>query len=149
MAQRKVVVVEDERHIAQFLAFHLERAGYEPFVHEGGAGLEDWVARNRPVAVLLDLGLPGRSGEEICRRLGEALPVPPPVVFVTGRVVNEEGRLLAETGARAIFCKPFSMAELVRSLNELVEDDRVDPAPLDLPPRDETVRPARDEGIRA
>ncbi len=107
-----VLVVEDERAIADLLRMYLTREGFGVHVeHDGSAGLAAARAL-RPVAVVLDVGLPGLDGTEVCRRLradGDWTPV----VFVTARDDEVDRILGLELGADDYVTKPFSPRELV------------------------------------
>jgi DNA-binding response OmpR family regulator len=107
-----VLVVEDERAIADLVRMYLTREGFGVHVESDGAtGLA--AARSlRPVAVVLDVGLPGMDGTEVCRRLradGDWTPV----VFVTARDDEVDRILGLELGADDYVTKPFSPRELV------------------------------------
>jgi two-component system, OmpR family, response regulator len=107
-----VLVVEDERAIADLVRMYLTREGFGVHVEsDGSAGLA--AARSlRPVAVVLDVGLPGMDGTEVCRRLradGDWTPV----VFVTARDDEVDRILGLELGADDYLTKPFSPRELV------------------------------------
>src|SRR5262249_49794108 len=79
-----VLVVEDERPIAELVRLYLARDGYGVHVeHDGDAGLAA-ARRLRPVACVLDIRLPGTDGTEICRRLREAGDWTP-IIFLTAR----------------------------------------------------------------
>ena len=65
----RILVVEDDRDIAELVAHHLQRAGYETdILHSGSAALPH-IREHAPELVLLDLMLPGMSGLEICRAM--------------------------------------------------------------------------------
>ncbi len=107
-----VLVVEDEKAIADLVRMYLTREGFGVHVEsDGSAGLA--AARSlRPVAVVLDVGLPGMDGTEVCRRLradGDWTPV----VFVTARDDEVDRILGLELGADDYVTKPFSPRELV------------------------------------
>ena len=110
-----VVVVEDEPAIAEVIRLNLARAGFG--VHlcgDGNLALAD-ITRLRPAAVVLDVGLPGIDGTEVCRRMRDAGDWTP-VLFVTARD-DEVDRILAlEMGADDYVTKPFSPRELVARL---------------------------------
>ena len=107
-----VLVVEDERSIADLERLYLTREGFGVHVeYDGDAGLA--AARKlRPVAIVLDVGLPGIDGTEICRRL-RADEDWTPIVFVTARDEEVERVLGLEMGADDYVTKPFSPRELV------------------------------------
>ena len=107
-----VLVVEDERAIADLERMYLTREGFGVHVeHDGDAGLAA-AKRLKPVAIVLDVGLPGIDGTEICRRL-RAADDWTPILFVTARDEEVERVLGLEMGADDYLVKPFSPRELV------------------------------------
>ena len=107
-----VLVVEDERAIADVERMYLSREGFGVHVEpDGVAGLAA-AQRLRPVAIVLDVGLPGMDGTEVCRRL-RAAGNWMPVLFVTARDEEVERVLGLELGADDYVTKPFSPRELV------------------------------------
>jgi len=107
-----IVVVEDERTIADLERLYLVDAGFGVHVErEGVAGLAA-IRRLRPVAVVLDVGLPGIDGIDICRAL-RAADDWTPVIFVTARDDEVDRILGLELGADDYLTKPFSPRELV------------------------------------
>jgi two-component system, OmpR family, response regulator len=107
-----VLVVEDERPIADLVRMYLIREGFGVHVeYDGTAGLA--AARKlRPVACVLDIGLPGTSGTEICHKLRESGDWTP-VLFLTARDDEVDRILGLEQGADDYLTKPFSPRELV------------------------------------
>ena len=107
-----VLVVEDERAIADLVRLYLSRDGFGVHVeHDGAAGLAA-ARRLRPVACVLDIALPGMAGTEICRRLREAGDWTP-VIFLTARDDEVDRIVGLELGADDYVTKPFSPRELV------------------------------------
>ncbi len=107
-----VLVVEDEPAIAELQRMYLAREGYGVHVERDGlAGLAA-ARRLRPVAVVLDVGLPGMDGTEVCRTLREEGDWVP-VLFVTARDDEVDRVLGLELGADDYLTKPFSPRELV------------------------------------
>ncbi|MEU5690251.1 response regulator transcription factor [Actinosynnema sp. NPDC020468] len=107
-----VLVVEDERAIAELVTLYLRRDGFGVHVEADGAAALAAVRRLRPVAVLLDVGLPGMDGVEVCRALRAAGDWTP-VLFVTARDDEVDRVLGLELGADDYVTKPFSPRELV------------------------------------
>ena len=107
-----VLVVEDERPIADLVRLYLTRDGFGVQVeHDGVAGLA--AARKlRPVACVLDIALPGMDGTEVCRKLREAGDWTP-VLFLTARDDEVDRILGLELGGDDYVTKPFSPRELV------------------------------------
>jgi DNA-binding response OmpR family regulator len=107
-----VLVVEDEPAIADVLRRYLEREQYSVRIEgDGLTGLE--AARSgKPDAIVLDVGLPGMDGIEICRRLrAERNWVP--ILFATARDDEVDRILGLELGADDYITKPFSPREVV------------------------------------
>ncbi|RZU12574.1 DNA-binding response OmpR family regulator [Kribbella rubisoli] len=106
-----VLVVEDEAAIAEVIELYLRRDGFDVRTEsDGEAALAAW-RRLHPVAVVLDIGLPGRDGADVCRTMRAAGDWTP-VLFVTARD-DEVDRLLGlELGADDYITKPFSPREL-------------------------------------
>ena len=107
-----VLVVEDERPIADLVRLYLSRDGFGVHVEAtGDAGLA--AARKlRPVACIVDIGLPGMDGTELCRRLREQGDWTP-VLFLTARDDEVDRVVGLELGADDYVTKPFSPRELV------------------------------------
>ncbi|MGW5742615.1 response regulator [Amycolatopsis sp. NPDC003861] len=106
-----VLVVEDEAAIAELAALYLKRDGFGVHVEADGGRALDAVRRLKPVAIVLDIGLSGMDGIEVCKALRAAGDWTP-VLFVTARD-DELDRLLGlEIGADDYLTKPFSPREL-------------------------------------
>jgi len=123
-AKGLVLVVEDERPIADLERMYLTREGFGVHVeYDGDAGLAA-ARRLKPVAIVLDVGLPGIDGTEICRRL-RAADDWTPIVFVTARDEEVERVLGLELGADDYLVKPFSPRELVARLKAVLRRGQV------------------------
>ncbi|MFP3937504.1 MAG: response regulator [Phycisphaerae bacterium] len=113
MSAKRIVIVEDEPDMAELVAMQLRREHYEVEVaHDGSAGLE-LIRRRPPDLVLLDLMLPGISGQEVLRRLrSDPHTANVPVVVLTAR--SEESDVVSglHLGADDYVTKPFSMSVL-------------------------------------
>jgi len=106
-----VLVVEDEPAIAELVALYLRRDGFGVHLESSGDAALAAVRSFSPVAIVLDVGLPGMNGIEVCRALRAAGDWTP-VLFVTARD-DEVDRLLGlELGADDYITKPFSPREL-------------------------------------
>ncbi|WP_371680429.1 response regulator transcription factor [Streptomyces sp. NBC_01276] len=107
-----VLVVEDERHIADVQRLYLAREGFGVHVEaDGTAGLAA-ARRMHPVAIVLDIGLPGLDGIAFCKALRDAGDWTP-VLLVTARGEEADRILGLELGADDYLTKPFSPRELV------------------------------------
>ncbi len=108
---RKVLVIEDQKDIADLIAMHIRDLGHRvECVHDGIRGLE--AARDPEFAlIVLDVMLPGRDGLEIVRTL-RIERVNTPVLMLTARSGEIDRVLGLELGADDYLTKPFSIPEL-------------------------------------
>ncbi len=130
MAQSKglVLVVEDEATIADLLRTYLGREGFGVQVESDGASGLAAAQRLQPAAIVLDVGLPGLDGIEVCRRL-RAAGDQVPVLFVTARDSEVDRVLGLELGADDYVTKPFSPRELVARVKAVLRRGQPDAEP--------------------
>jgi len=111
---QKILIVEDERDIADLVGFNLERAGYQVLkAHDGITGAEMTI-QQRPDLVILDLMLPGKDGYGVfkeIRRDSRSRDIP--VIMLTARAQTEDRIQGLEAGADDYLTKPFSPKELM------------------------------------
>jgi DNA-binding response OmpR family regulator len=126
-----VLVVDDERTIADVVARYLERAGYAALVARDGEQALELAGERRPDLVVLDLMLPRIDGLEVMRRLrqrGEREHHRPPAVILLTAKGEESDRVIGlRLGADDYVVKPFSPRELVARVDAVLR--RVDPSP--------------------
>jgi len=121
-----ILVVEDEPVIAELLRSYLARDGFEVRVATDGESGLTAIAHHRPAAVILDVGLPGIDGTEVCRRL-RADRNWTPVLFVTARDDEVDRVLGLELGADDYVTKPFSPREVVARVRAVLRRRQPDP----------------------
>ena len=114
-----IVVVEDDPSIAGLLELNLRRAGYVVHVAADGEGGLDVIRARRPAVVILDIGLPGMDGLEVCRRI-RASDEAVAVIFLTARREEIDRILGLELGADDYVTKPFSPRELVLRIKAIL-----------------------------
>jgi DNA-binding response OmpR family regulator len=108
---KTILVVEDERQIAEIARDYLRRAGFAVIVSGDGAEALRLAHERRPDLVVLDLGLPGLDGLEVTRRLRHEGTIP--IIMLTARVEESDRLTGLELGADDYISKPFSPRELV------------------------------------
>ena len=111
-AKGVVLVVDDEPAIADLLRMYLTREGYGVHVATDGPTALSEAKRLKPTAIILDVGLPGMDGTEVCRQLraaGDWVPV----LFCTARDDEVDRVVGLELGADDYITKPFSPREVV------------------------------------
>ena len=110
---KRVLIVEDEKDLAELLVFNLEKEGYvATCVHDGARGLERARAE-LPDLILLDLMLPGLLGTEICKALRkDPKTAHIPIIMITAKGDEIDRVVGFEVGADDYIVKPFSMREM-------------------------------------
>ena len=120
MNQLRVLVAEDNRDTMLTLGILLRSEGYEVQLAENGERALAEAGEFRPDVVLLDLGLPDRSGfdvaSELSRRYGQDCPV---LVAVTARTTAEDRQRAEISGFHHFFSKPYDPQALLLLLDSL------------------------------
>lgn len=127
MTAKRLLLVEDDRPLAELVRFHFDRAGYE--VTRTGDGEEALILAEevRPDLVILDWMIEGISGIEVCRRLRRRPATANlPIIMLTARGEENDRVRGLETGADDYLTKPFSPKELVARAGAVLR--RVRPA---------------------
>lgn len=119
MPSGRLLVVDDEAEITAVLREHFTALGYEVRTADGGHTAIALAAADRPDTILLDISMPGLSGEEALHRL-RALDATVPVVMLTGNADEALARRLLEAGAFDYVAKPFRFAVLERVVTAAV-----------------------------
>lgn len=121
---KKILLVEDEKHIARFVELELQHEGYEvKAAFDGREGLAMATAENFDV-LLLDVMLPGINGIEICRRIRTQSQVP--IILLTARDAVMDRVAGLDAGADDYIVKPFAIEELLARIRTILR--RVTPA---------------------
>lgn len=116
---KRILVVEDERHIVDVIEYVLKENAFEVIVApDGDAGLEHFQA-DRPDLVLLDLGLPGIPGLDLFREMRRRRPEAP-IIMLTSKSEEIDRVLGLELGADDYITKPFSTRELVARVRNVL-----------------------------
>ncbi|HBG08280.1 MAG: DNA-binding response regulator [Geobacteraceae bacterium GWC2_58_44] len=109
-----VLIIEDERDLADLLAFNLEKDGYKTVIAPDGIEGLDAAARVLPDLILLDLMLPGMLGTEVCKILKKSERTSRiPVIMLTAKGEEIDKVVGFEVGADDYVVKPFSTRELL------------------------------------
>jgi DNA-binding response OmpR family regulator len=120
----KVLIVDDEPNIVLSLEFLMQQQGYETRVaHDGDEALAE-VERFRPDLVLLDVMLPRRDGFEVCQRLRADGWSDLKILMLTAKGRDVEIEKGLALGADGYVTKPFSTAELVARVADMLEGAR-------------------------
>jgi two-component system, OmpR family, response regulator VicR len=109
--EKKILVVDDEKPIADILQFNLKKEGYDVYCAYDGNEAVKMVEEIQPDLILLDIMLPLRDGMEVCREVRKKYEMP--IIMLTAKDSEIDKVLGLELGADDYVTKPFSTRELI------------------------------------
>jgi CheY-like chemotaxis protein len=117
----RVMIVDDNDASAKTLGWAIEAAGHEVMIADSGQAAIENVKEFLPQVVLLDIGLPGMNGFEICQVMRQ-MPELAKTTFIaqTGWSTDEHKRMAAEAGFDHHLVKPVSLARIEELLNSFI-----------------------------
>jgi len=118
LMQRSILIVDDDPHIRQLLAFALAKAGLETREAGDGEAALAAVAERRPDLVVLDINMPRLDGLEVCRRIRAQGDLP--ILFLSSRDDEIDRVLGIELGADDYVVKPFSPREVTARVQAIL-----------------------------
>src|SRR5699024_123813 len=140
----KILVVDDEKPIADILKFNLEKEGYDVTCAYDGNEAVKLAEEIEQDLILLDIMLPGKDGNEVCREVRKTQSMP--IIMLTAKDSEIDKVIGLELGADDYVTKPFSNRELLARVkanlrrHQHVEEDGV-PARKDIPIGNLTIHP--------
>lgn len=141
----KILVVDDDRVLADVVAFTLRREGFEVIqAYDGAAGLQRWVDE-QPDLLILDVNMPKVDGFEVCRSVRSQSDTP--IILLTVR--GEEDDIVSglEIGADDYIVKPFSPRQLVARAKAILRRAGGQPSPAELRVGDLRLVPGKREVV--
>nr|AAL38200.1 putative response regulator RR26 [Listeria monocytogenes] len=111
MAEKKILVLDDEKPIADIVKFNLNKEGFDVYCAYDGDEALELVEEVQPDLILLDIMLPGRDGIEVCREVRKKYDMP--IIMVTAKDSEIDKVIGLELGADDYVTKPFSNRELI------------------------------------
>ncbi len=127
MADEHILVVEDEKKIAEVLRDYQRQAGFKVSWLDTGEGAVERIRRLSPALILLDIMLPGMDGIAICREVRRFADIP--IIMLTAKVEEVDRLLGLEIGADDYICKPFSPREVVARVRAVLRRARPGDSP--------------------
>lgn len=118
-SRKKILIIEDEPNIRELVGYNLNNNGYDYIMAEDGLMGITLANKEKPDLILLDLMLPGKSGEEICRELREE-GNKTPIIMLTAKSDEIDKILGLEFGADDYITKPFSVRELMARIKAVL-----------------------------
>jgi len=124
----RVLLIEDDSRLSELVRTYLQGNGFDVTVEHRGDRVVERVKAERPDLIILDLGLPGQNGFEVCRELRSFNRIP--ILILTARNSDIDQVLGLELGADDFVTKPVEPRVLVARINALLRRSRV-PAAAD------------------
>lgn len=124
---RRALVVDDEQALARVLAGYLERDGFEVDLAFDGHSAVELARQGDPLVVVLDLGLPGLDGVEVCRQVRTFSDCY--ILMLTARGSEDDKISGLTLGADDYITKPFSIRELVTRVHAVLRRPRTSTTP--------------------
>lgn len=120
--KKSILIVEDEKDLAQLLSYNLEQEGFRAKIESNGQEAYERALRDLPDLILLDLMLPKMSGLEVCRLLrSNPKSKHIPVIMLTAKGEEIDRVVGFEMGADDYIVKPFSPRELVLRVKAILK----------------------------
>ncbi|MEC0271503.1 response regulator YycF [Peribacillus frigoritolerans] len=124
---KKILVVDDEKPIADILQFNLKKEDYEVFCAYDGNEALKMVEERQPDLILLDIMLPQRDGMEVCREVRKKYETP--IIMLTAKDSEIDKVLGLELGADDYVTKPFSTREIIARVKANLRRQQAVPVP--------------------
>ena len=122
---RSVLIIEDDRNIADLLRLYLEKDGYEvTLAYDGLKGLEKF-REVKPDLLLLDVMLPGIDGWGVCRSIRQDSKTP--IIMLTAKSETEDKVFGLKQGADDYITKPFEMKEVLARIEAVLRRSGLEP----------------------
>ena len=114
MANEKILVVDDEEHIAELIRYNLTSNGYKVITANNGIDAVKIAIEEKPNLILLDLMIPGKDGYDVCKDVRSNSEIRnTPIIMLTAKSEEFDKILGLELGADDYMTKPFSVRELL------------------------------------
>jgi len=122
---RKILVVDDERHIARLIQVNLERVGYIVITAENGKEALEKIESDRPELVILDVMMPVMDGLETLKTI-RATPgiCELPIIMLTAKTQDQDVFRGYSLGVDIYLTKPFNPAELIGFVKRVFDDQQ-------------------------
>lgn len=134
--EKKVLVVDDDKHVPKLTRAALERAGYEVLLATDGMEALTAIERDRPHLILLDIAMPNMDGFETLRRLKSApATCSIRIVIVSARDSDDDLKRAWQAGADGYLIKPFTPNGLLTMVKTVLNDLRAGEPRAEMWPR--------------
>src|SRR2546426_12800066 len=121
-----IIVVDDEQPAREMVGEYLRMQGFAVSLCDGGASLRQWIAKQLPDLIILDLNMPEEDGLSIIRDLKQRTSVPIIMLTATASAIDRVVGL--ELGADDYVAKPCELRELLARIRSVLRRTHVQPA---------------------
>jgi DNA-binding response OmpR family regulator len=111
MKNLRILVVDDDPSIRQFVQINLEARGYKVFIASNGEEAVRNAEKEKPDLIILDIIMPGMDGFEVCRKIRKSYTVP--IIMLSAREGENDKEKCAACGADEYLTKPFVLKDLL------------------------------------
>lgn len=122
---KTVLIVEDDRNIADLLRLYLEKEGYEVVIASDGLKGVETFREVQPSLILLDVMLPGMDGWGVCRTIRAESQTP--IIMLTAKSETEDKVMGLKQGADDYITKPFEMKEVLARIEAVLRRSGIEP----------------------
>lgn len=121
-SNKTILVVDDEEPFREYMTVLLEKNNFTVLVAENGIIGEQKASKYKPDLIITDIVMPDKEGVEFIKSIRENDSVTPVIAVSGGNRVNAYSYLSMskKLGANAILAKPFSNADILKTINELI-----------------------------
>ena len=118
---RKILIIEDENELCDFIGLRLERNGFVVIAANDGVEGLNKARVEKPDLIILDLMLPKMPGEEVCKQVRRDAGICEiPIIMLTAKCSDADRVIGTVIGANVYMDKPFEGAKLMQVINELL-----------------------------
>ena len=133
MANEKILIVEDDKHISKLVKYNLEKAGYHCVVTITGEDALNHLDSNPVDVIIMDIMLPKMDGFELCKQVRQDKnSIHTPIIMLTARGEEVDRVVGFELGADDYIVKPFSPRELALRVKALLKRGKVEDTVKDI-----------------
>ena len=123
MANKKILLIEDDTYIANYIQFRLKKLGYDVDHQDNGIDGLDAIREEQPDLVILDMMMPGLYGREVAEIVKEdKIFDPGRIIVLSGKEVTDEVKALFDIGIHDYLQKPFNIDNLIVRIERVLSN---------------------------
>ena len=121
----KILLVDDEPDILEFMEYNLKKEGYDVYLAKNGKEAIDIAKKEKPQLIILDIMMPVMDGYEATKRIRQNPKFKKlPIIALTAKAMKDDRQLCIEAGANDYLSKPFKPQELYDKIMNVISGDR-------------------------